>query len=201
MAKCQGAQKATVKIKSKQEETIVSKSPAIEIIATPGGGMKITVGGMGVDFDWSAKYVELSCTDPSGTSSDQYSLRKFNCTIAIGCGSDSPHKIHGYSDQARIFKNGEHFHTFLVIGWYSVSILRVEPIKSNLKITDSSGATIYDKEYDSGDNKPPEYEVSCDDECPEGQMKCPCNRPPGYCCIPCESLKAQVFVISSLIRQ
>jgi hypothetical protein len=195
MAECEGSTKASV-ILSSPNKRINIKNPPIKVKCTSPDGNIIMVAGMGVDFDWSAKYVELSYTDTNGVKDDNYSLQTVECKEGVGCGSNSPNpNASGRFYQARIFKNGNFQHAFPVIGWYSVGLKSVVKIRAKFTIESAEGK-VFEEEFD----KCPPYKVECDDQCPEGEMKMKSDRPPGYCCISCSELKAGLSAIKARIR-
>lgn len=194
--KCDGAEFAEIIVRPPNGVIkIRSKNPGVEVGCSPPGGMRIIVGGTGVNNDFSGGYAEIPFADGGGTENDSYTLSTRNCSLAIGCGADSPGK-NGSFVQARLFKNGSLINTFAPIGWYGVSILRIEKIKAKFVVNDKSGK-IFEEEFD----KCPDYTISCGDECPEGYMKCLCSRPPGYCCIPCNQLNSELTGIKGALNR
>jgi hypothetical protein len=190
MAYCQNKALAIINIKHGEfRERIASNQPPVEISLAQDASYTVihlvgTVenGGRQPNYRTSVNY-------PNGKGTEEYAVSFVNCTVAIGCGADSP--IDGRTFyQARITRNGVYEGVYVPLtGWYDCLIENVEFVKlCTFVVTDLRGQ-LYSRLFEGGC---PEYTVQCNDECPEGYLKCPTTNYPGYCCIPCSEIRAEL---------
>lgn len=191
MLYCQGKTSARVIF---DKETVISNSCPVKVECLNQGGQTGTtitvVGDREIGHAHHPGTTETE-TDPTGNSSDSYSLRLVTCSTGIGCGASSPNNSGEPYYQAQILKNGVytglHFGT---AGWYSITQMTV--VSEGLKLfkISNSTKTLYSKEY----QQCPKFEVACDDDCPPGYMRCQNTNYPGYCCIPVHQLHPELIV-------
>lgn len=194
---CTSKNKATVTfLINKGTERVVSSICPVVVECSPFSAI-ITVLGDGEDGNKHVPNVRASETVEGGSLEDKYSLRLVECTVEIGCSSNSPNtqtKEKYY--QAQLLRNGiytgKHYGH---IGWYSAAIESVVNNNINFKIANSSGV-LFEKTYPQC----PSFEVSCDEDCPPGHIRCDSAGYPGYCCIPCAELAQRVNAMTRRLR-
>jgi len=191
---------ATVTVTSPVKEKLKFDNPPINVtLNSNSSGNSINIVGDYEQFNSHHPNYFVSWEDPTGNSTDNYSLSFYECGKGGICGASSPNTSGEIYYALHINKNGidtgNHFNP---TGWYSASIANINRDAANLfslRVVDRLGV-ILTRNYSQN----PEYAVTCNDDCPEGTSKCFSTNYPGYCCLPCNEIKAEIRAITSHVR-